>query len=346
MCEPEQTGVDPVGTVIPIDSGDVQWDIESDVLATVELIVPDGSLYPTDPGDLLAPYGNELFIRRGVTYGAGIVEWVSLGYYRILSVEQDDARGGPFRVSGQDRMWRLINNPRDSLQYNANETRELMVREVIAFASITATIEWDDPALRDGQIGRTIIFDNDKYDVLAEFIASLGKVWYWDYRGILVIKDPPNSNVPVWDVDAGENGVLVSMGRSISSEGVFNLVEVYGNPTDNDLELPPGAGDADGDINSPTWTGSKFGVVSKVVTDSLATVFTVNAMAKALLRASLGFPKSIDFSAVPNAALEPYDPVRVTLNGQENGVHILRKLTIPLTPAGAITAETREYVAS
>lgn len=345
VCETtQQTGTNPTGTIIPISGGDVQWDIESDILATVELTCPDGSLYPTSPQSLLAPYGNELFIRRGIVFGNGVTEWVSLGYFRIKRVEQDDARGGEIRISGQDRMSRIVANPVTVVQFFATDTRGYLVSFLIATASMTVTIEWDSTSVRDGQIGRTIVLDNNRWEVLNDFITGLGKIWYFDYRGVLVIKTPPALTSPVWEVDAGDNGVLVSMGQSLDDEGVFNYVQVDGATPDNDLDPQVSGVNADGDITSPTWTGSKFGVVSKLVENSEVTAFTLNNYLNALLKASLGFPKQIDFTAVPNPALEPYDPVLVRLSSTVADTHVIRKLTIGLSPESPVTAETREYV--
>ena len=91
VCPPGQTGVDPDGVDIPILAGQVEQDATADVRATVDLTT-DGSAWTAEVGDLLTPYGNELFVERGIVFGNGDREWVSQGYFRIDSVEQDDAR--------------------------------------------------------------------------------------------------------------------------------------------------------------------------------------------------------------------------------------------------------------
>lgn len=339
------TGTDPVGTPVPVEAGDVSWDIDSDIQATVSLVIPDASYYPSSPASLLAPYGNEVFVRRGLDYGGGAVEWVSLGYYRINSVEQDNARGGSFRVSGTDRMGRIIRDPVGSYQfnkafYNNGQFVDQLVGEVYGadiFNVLNITIQWDDPVLKAKPLSRSIAITGGRWGALNDFILSLNKVWYFDYRGILVIRSPPSTSTPVWQVNGGQNGVVTSLGRSISDEGFANYVLVKG---DGDVA----ASAVDGDITSPTWTGSKFGRYSREITENLV---TDNAQATALadrdLGVSLALPYQVDFTAVPNPALEPYDTVQVSIPGGMDETHVIRQLTVPLSVTEPISAQTRRY---
>lgn len=338
------TGTDPAGTVLPIRGGDVVWDTDSDILATVQVQV-DPSYWPTSPYDLLAPYGNELWVRRGVEFANGATEWVSLGYYRINSVEQTDARGGSLTVSGSDRMWRLIKNPMATLQFTTAQTNGYVVEFLVTTGSVPATIEWDDTAVRDALLTRSIVVDNDRWDALNSLITSLGKIWYFDYRGILVIKDVPDTTTPVWEVNSGRNGVLVTLGRSISDDELCNRVMAIGAAPDSGSGTTPVSivpvTDALPWLESPT----KYGTVSKVVKNAdLTDNLQCNEYARKILMASVGLPYSLNFDAVPNAALEPWDPIRVRLGNGLDATHVLRRLTIPLSTAGALVGETREYV--
>jgi len=60
-----------------------------------------------------------------------------------------------------------------------------------------------------------------------------------------------------------------------------------------------------------------------------------------MLRGNLGLPYSVDFTSVPNPALMPYDPVRVRYPGRSE-VHVIERLTIPLTAEQPMPAATRE----
>ena len=65
--------------------------------------------------------------------------------------------------------------------------------------------------------------------------------------------------------------------------------------------------------------------------------------ASVLLLRQLGLTYSVDFSTVPNAALEPWDPVRIRYSDRYGPeVHVLRTVTIPLDPETPLTATTAE----
>src|SRR5688572_10172044 len=81
VCETFQTGTDPDGTTVSILAGAVTLDASADVRSTLDLTVDGTALWPTFANSLLAPYGNEIFVRRGIQYGIGVTEWVSLGYF-------------------------------------------------------------------------------------------------------------------------------------------------------------------------------------------------------------------------------------------------------------------------
>jgi hypothetical protein len=89
--------------------------------------------------------------------------------------------------------------------------------------------------------------------------------------------------------------------------------------------------------------GGRFGKVPGFHASPLVTSnVQARAAAEAKMRTTLGLPYSVDFSAVPHPGLEPLDPVRVTDPGVGTRVHVLDKLTIPLTADRPMMAQTRE----
>lgn len=310
-----QTGVSPAGTEVPILGGDVQLSAANDIRSTLELQIDGAGLWPDESTDLLAPYGNELFIERGVAYGGGATEWVSLGYFRINNVEQDDAPDGPIRVSGTDRMSGIVDAKLTNVrQYAAAVTNGAMLSDLVLDAYGAAVIEWDDDDVRTAPIGRTIIVEEDRYAKIKEHVTGLGKIAYFDYRGILLVRTPASADDPVWTVSRGAGGVLVSAGRSLSREGVYNGVLAVGEALDTE---PPARGLAvDSGAGSPTLWGGAFGKVPRVFSSPLLTTDAQARLAAAtVLRRSLGLPYNVDFTAVPNPALEPDDPIAVGIEG-------------------------------
>jgi len=336
------TGVNPVGTEIPIFSGDVRHDASADVRATLELNT-DPALWPDTPTDLLNPYGTEVFVERGVVKGSGAREWVSQGYYRIDTVEQDDAPDGDVRVTGKDRMAGLVDARLESpVQFTAATTVADVFSQLVLEVYPTATIEYDWSAASTLLSGNRIA-DEERYGFLADLVKALGKTFYWDYRGVLVVKDPPVSTVPVWNITHGLNGVLVALGRERTREGVYNAVVASGEA--------PGATTAaayavarDRSPSSPTRWGGPFGKVPRFYSSPLiVTNDQAASAATQLLKRAVGLPHSVNFAAIANPALEPLDPVYVSYSDQmKSAIHVLDELTIPLTADQAMTAKTRD----
>jgi hypothetical protein len=335
-----QTGIEPSGDLLEVLNGDVTMDADAAIRSTLDLTVKTD--FPNTATDLLAPYGqDEIFIRYGVVFGNGRVEWVSLGYFRIYSVEQDDAHSGIVRIAGQDRMGAIIDarlfHP---ITFTASNTYGDVVDDLANHhVPWTAVVEWDDDT-DTHTLGRKLITEEDRYKFLDDLVKSKGKIWYWDHRGHLVIKDPPDTSDPGWDVNEGENGVLVSLSREISREGVYNAVMVKGEALDGTTPVYAVAMDLGPD--SPTNAAGPFGVVPKFYTSQFITT-TAQALntATEMLRENLGAPYNVDFQAIVNPALEPFDPVYVIFSDRTE-IHTMSRLVIPLIHSRAMQGETRE----
>lgn len=342
VCTTFQSGTNPTGTVIPVLDGDVQLDAGADIRSTLELVTDGARMWPGRDSLLLAPYGNEVFVERGVQFGGGTTEWCSLGYFRIDTPSQDAPPDGPIRISGSDRMAGIVDarltTPRQFQSFTIYwDVVRLLVQEVYP----TATIIWDD-STSDQQIGRTLLVEEDRYAALKDLVTSIGKIFYWDYRGWLQVRTPPNPSVPVFDVTHGAGGVLVSMSRELSRDGVYNAVVAFGEAADT--TAPPRAMAVDANPNSPTYWDGTFGKVPRFYSSPFITTDAqAQSAAVAILRQSLGLPYSVDFTAVPNPALEPWDPVRISYADRAGAeTHVIDTLTIPLAAQGAMTATTRE----
>jgi Domain of unknown function (DUF5047) len=337
-----QTGVTPTGTEIDIVDGSVTADATADIRGSLDLTTDGEGMWPELASDLLAPYGNELFVERGVVYGNGVTEWCSLGYYRLETPGQGEAPDGPIRIEAKDRMAGIIDArltaPR---QFRSSDTLGAVVQRLVTEVYPLATIEWDDATDSD-TLGRPLIVEEKRFEFLDDLVQSRAKIWYWDHRGILVIRDVPDPDTPVVDVAAGEGGVLVSASRKLTRTGVYNAIVASGEATDTDSPVRGVA--VDNNATSPTYYLGRFGPVPRFYTSPfLRTNGQCAAAAASMLRRELGLAYNVDFSAVPNPALEPYDPVRIRFPAKTGSeVHILDSVTVPLTETGALTASTRE----
>lgn len=339
VVAPGQTGLDPTGTDLAITGGDVQFDATADVRGNLDLLVDGSRMWPKQAGDLLAPYGNEIWIRRGIDYGPSR-EWVPLGYFRIQSISQDRPPDGPIRITAQDRMAGLrdarLVTPR---QFLAGTTYGTIVSALVTEVYPGPVIVWD--AGSGTAIPRSVICDEDRWSFLDELITSLGKIWYWDHQGKLQIRNPPSATKPVWEIARGRGGVLIALRRGLTRTDVYNIVVASGEGADT---LSPVVGTAyDDDPRSPTYYKGSFGPVPRFFTSPLISTETqARTAAQTLLRKQLGLPYELDLSAVPNPALEPWDPIQVLHSDREGWeIHVMSQLTIPLTRRH-MSAQSRE----
>lgn len=350
LCNPPyQEGVNPTGRTLALIGGQVNLDGTAQIRGSADVVLAErfGNYAAANPGIELLPYGATIFLSRGVIYGNGNIERVPLGYYRINTVEQDAAPKGSVHITGQDRMAGIIDAKIITpLQYPAATTRGAVVTALVQDVYPTATVDWDNGS--GTAIGSAIITSDDRFDVIDQIVKAAGKIWYWDYRGHLVIKDLPSSTTPVWTVAAGAGGVLTGISRSVARENVFNAVVATGEAADDTLPVIGYAYDLN--PASPTYWNGPYGHVPAPLYNSplLVTQADADRAAAAQLAAQIGMPLVVDFSTVPNPALEPFDAVRVNYPldlmanpHRRTEVHVLTQLGIPLAPDGAMMANTR-----
>lgn len=334
-----QDGATPTGVEMKMIEGEVELDATADIRGAGSVTLAEA--WPTVRNISLAPYGAEVFLARGVDLGGGGVLWAPLGYFRISEVEQDDAAKGPIALTLEDRMSTIIDSrfmaPRQWLQGTSVGS---IVDEVVLEIYPNATIIFDDDS-NLSELGRSLIAEESRYEVLLTLATGLGKIVYWDGEGRLVFETIPDEDVPIWVVNAGPGGVMVESKRSLSRDGVYNALVVTGEGADEITPVRAVAYDAQ--ESSPTFFGGPFGQVPRfysspfITTQAQAIGAAVN-----LLRQSLGAPYDVGVSAVPNPALKPYDVIRVVYNDGTRELHVVEKVTIPLTVDDPIDISTRQ----
>jgi hypothetical protein len=339
VCSTYQTSLTPTGTDIDIIDGTVVIDGTADIRSTLDLTtdVP----WPQHVGDLAAPYGNEIYIKRGIKYGDELIEWVGLGYFRIQEPQQDEVPDGPIKLTGRDRMAGIIDaRLLQPVQFAAGATLGNIMSTLVRQVYPNVVIVWDD-ATDASTLTRSLIAEEDRFAFLDDLVRSVGKVWYFDQIGQLSIKTPPSPSNPVWEVASGAGGALVALSRKLTRDGVYNAVVAQGEATDT--QAPVRAVAYDNNTNSPTYFYGRFGPVPRFYSSSFITTQSQAQNAAAtMLRTQLGLAYNVDLTAVPNPALEPYDPVTVRVPLEGARIHVLEAVTVPLTVKGALTATTRE----
>lgn len=337
-----QTGVTPTnGIVVPIIDGSVSLDGDASIRSSLQLTTVGGTdAFPKTPGEEFTPYGNEIFVERGVELADGSIEIVSLGYFRLDSVEQRNAPFGAITITAYDRMKGIIEARLTvPISFTAGTSVSTIFSQLILEVYPYAVIEYDDIAFANATLAATQVAEEDRYQFLNNIVTSYGKIMYWDYRGILIIRTPPDPTVSVWDIDAGSGGVLVNFTRSVNREGVYNGVVALGESTN---DTPPVRAFAfDNDPVSPTYWFGRFGKVPRFFSSSFIVTYeqALNA-ARSILKKTLGLPYSVNFSAIPNPALEPLDAV--TINQLDViSLHVIETLVVPLDAESPLTGSTR-----
>lgn len=329
----------PLGE-IPINEGDVQSNLTADINATLNLTTAfDWPESATDDG---TPYGQEVFVERGIQFGDGNTEWVGLGYFRINSISQR-APDGLISITGEDR------------SSNLRDGRALAPVQFGAGASVQAVVEFlvhevmpTVPVLFDFSAGTTLlaashILEEDRLKFLQDLVASYGKIMFFDYAGRLQVRSAPDpTKAAIYTVKHGANGTLVNMNRTLSRDGVYNAVVATGEAAG---ELPPVRGVAlDTVPGSPTLFGGPFGQVARFFSSTFMTTETqcVDA-ARAMLLQATGLPYTVTLDAVPNPALETGDVISVTYDDhRDTETHIVDSITYPLKTDTEMTIETRK----
>jgi hypothetical protein len=326
---------------INILDGNVIFDTKADVNATVELYTDYA--WPTSTDDMIAPYGHEIFVERGITYGDGTREWVSLGYFRIDSIEQE-VRTGRLRVTGSDRMVRARDErPQQPVVFPAGSSVGGMIDFVIGNAVPLLVSVYDFNAYSTLTTTDHIL-DDDRLKFCRELLTSYGKIMYFDYAGRLQVKSSPSYSgaSPVYTLSSGRDGVLVSLTQSLSRDGVYNGVIARGEPIG---DLPPVEGRAyDENPDSPTYIFGPFGQVVRFFSSPFlnSQAQCVDA-ARSILESSTGLPHVVEMGAVPNPALEGWDVVEVRYSDRvAPEIHVLDSIYYPLSVTDPMVMTSRK----
>lgn len=337
-----QTGVSPTGMEIPLIDGSVRADASADIRTSLQLTTGGIGAWPQFPDDLLAPYGNELWVERGIDFGNGNKEVIGLGYFRIDTTSQQIGPDGEISITASDRMAGIIDaRLLTPTQFTAGQSFAEAFEALVLDVYPDAEIEYDFDA--DASVFTTShTAEEDRYGFLNDLARSRGKIMYWDYTGRLQVISPPDPNAPVYTIASGRGGVLIELSRNLTRQGVYNAVVVNGEaPTD----APPVQAIAyDNNPQSPTYWNGPFGHVPRFYSSSfINTEFAAQAAAESILQQAIGLPYNVDFQTIVNPALEPFDSLRIS-GPQYTDIHVLDSVEIPLTAQRAMTGSTRKLI--
>lgn len=276
----------------------------------------------------------------GIEMQPGVKKYLCQGSYRVDSISRENA--GAISISGtsfesyviQDRFW----------------TPTTPTTGVSTIASIKTLISDSFPpaefvvtATKDKLVEMTAPWERERWEAVTDLCESINAEVYCDADGRFVIADKINfavaKNNPVWRVNCGPDGVLVTQSVANTRDKVYNGVVAYGATSEAD-KPPVSAVAVDNDINSKTYYGGPFGRVSRFYSNpNFTTVQQCQDAANNMLAESIAENREINFTMVPNPALEVGDVIQLSMLDGTTENHLITELTVPLG-LGRYTAHT------
>lgn len=322
---------------LPVVGGSIVRDRKAAQYGRCSIQLEDPDLLPTAADSPLGPAGFELVVKRGI---AG--EMVPLGIFPIQDSDVDwaDLTTG---IEAVDRSQRVADARLETDKHVApGSTAGLNALALIT--DIIPDVTFDITSVEDEASGRLIWeAQSDRWQIVQDVFKALGAEIFFNGIGAVVGRPEPDlrTALPVWTVDEGDGGVLVSGSTSWSRRPSFNRVIVTGTNTEFGVTYRGVA--TDSAPSSPSYYSGRFGpkpyfFFSPHVTSNTGAVRS----AKGILRSLQGVAMSLDFSAVPNPALEPGDVVVVKREavGLDTAV-IVDSITLGLGPEDGMSCQVR-----
>lgn len=333
---------DPEPVAVPVEGGSVTIDRTAQARRSGSVTIPWSLRAGEDLGlDLRAlALGGYAAVKRGLRYGDGTTELITLGVLRVESVAWGTSdESATLELS--DRMAQVRDEP-FTAPYAAGGKRAAQAAVEIVQAVFGSAVSYstlhDPPA-----VIQDAFYIGSRTDALTALEQSASAESYFDATGGFVFAAKPDTAAsPVWTVDTGEAGVMVAAGEHLDRTGIYNGVLVTGQP---DADSPPVSALVTYDVpSSPIRWGGPFGKVA-LLADSQTVQDGAQAaeVATSLLRLRLRQTRALELTAAPNPALEAGDTILVRFPDGRAETHLIDAVTTPLsTEAQTITTRTQE----
>jgi hypothetical protein len=332
LCNPvPQFGLNPTGTDLPVVDGNVTIQSLSDIKSTLTITVP------AEFWDDVQPFGQEIFIERGIEFGPGDTEYVGLGYHRIEQASQDSAPFGPITLTCLDRTAQLQQNKLAfPLPLNNGDSHRNVFQRLVNGIAIPQQATY--PGLSPDGYGMYLYarmpiswtgYDPDATLIIGDqiveddsyaYLAQLIKFYYAGIRfttsgEMLVYSLKFDFSHAVATLHGGAGGAILSTKRSVKRTDVHNIVTAYGSDPSSITDFIV---TFNSDSNSPlAWnkpTYPQFGPSPTYYSSPLLqTDGDVELAGEVLLRRYIALPLTFTMQVVPNPALECNDPLDVIL---------------------------------
>lgn len=332
-------------TGLPLDTGSsVTVDCGSQVRRVCQVTISDPALDPTTAQSLLTPYGTELVLSRGVQYPGGVVEWATLGWFRIDSATATrSGQHGPtgITVTGRDRAAYILEDEFTATAASTQSTVVAEIRALLLDAMPTHVAGLHDLTGDTTACPAQVYDQRSRADAIDTLATAIGAEFFFDPAGTPTLRKVPTAaTAPVWTIDAGVSGVLVDADTAIDRGVIYNGWIVTGERTDGTAGAY--ALVTDNNVSSSTYWSGPFGrKPGRFSSPVLTTDAMCTAVGTSLLARSSAAGWTIDLTSVPNPALDGSDVVVVILPDGRQQFHIIDGFTVPLDVQGAMPVKTR-----
>jgi Domain of unknown function (DUF5047) len=291
----------------------------------IVLTDPTGELAPKTAEDLLAPYGNELVLYRGLQLsGATDPELIQLGVFGIDECDVDDSSDDlVITVDGSDRA-RAVQRAGFTDVYTIPPATPgaQALQQLIASQPTGIAFEFDFADVPYVTPSAPIVYKpgDDPWEKSTELAASYGCELFFNRMGtqagptsqcvLLPLPDPLQAPVS-WSYDEGSVNISLSIKRVLSRAKAPNYVIRDGQGSG--IAAPVRGVAYDSNPDSPTYIGGRYGRQVDYQSSSLLTSpAQANAQAAVDLAVALGSFETINLNAIPKPDHEVDDVVEVT----------------------------------
>jgi hypothetical protein len=342
-------------------------------------VLVDSGIVPDTALSVLAPFGNELRLWRGVelsrrveddysdlaavgTYtdlaaeydsyaamGGGftieqVEELVPLGVFVITKVDVTvDGAGAKVAVQGSDRSLRFSRarwtEPYTAAAGNAGDAIQDVLED--RWQDVTVDFTATDKTINRAVFG--LETDNNPWKDATDLATAAGMELFFDGEGVarlIPVRNYENATPDAVYLE-NEEAMVLTLSRQLSVDKTYNGVIANGEGSGASATFRGEAWDEDPD--SPTYRYGPFGEVPRFYSSPLLTSDDMaQAAAESILAKALGAEEAVDWTQIVDPSLDVGDVVQVVnADTKVDRLMVLDRLTIPLAPTATMSAVAR-----
>jgi hypothetical protein len=316
-------------------TGSVTRERNVDIRSTIDLqlVDRDGTLTPTSASHLLAPLGNGIRVRTGVTYPDGTSELVPVFTGRLGSA------GGTWPevpLKAFDRMRELQRNKLTLPLFVAPGTRyDAAIETLINMLLPSPDVNFASSDFLVPAGGLTFTEADDPAAKVREMAQSIGMAVYADTLGTFRMHPEPDpQDAPVvWEFSDDGTSTIESVDDNWDDGDSYSVVVCRGENLTNGANVVGVAEDTD--VTSPTYVGRYGRVVYPMTSPYVSTAAQAVAAAQARLQLVKGIARKVVLRCLPLPFLDAGDCVHLSYS--RSGIDanfVIDRLTLPLGAKG------------